>query len=669
MFKLTSKLALSNLKQNRKLYYPFALAVILTTMILYSFIALASTPHLEDSYGGGAARTVLGFGSFVVQLVVIILVAYANGYVMKNRSKELGLYSVLGMEKKHLLIMTLWELLFFYVLTVGVGLGLGLLFDRLIFALLLKCMGLPVVIQSTFQLGAVIDTLLGLALAFGLILLLNSFRLLRYSSLHLMQQKKAGEKKGRFLLVQTLLGLGLLGIAFYIALTVERPVAAVQGFFIAVILVILATYLLFNAGSITFLRFLKGRKSYYYKPENFISVSNLIARMRKNAAGLATISILSTMVLVTLTGSLNIFIGGQNYLDTVYPSDYMISVGHMPSDAETEPVIKDVQAQIKKTADATNLSDYQVAQTTYWSAEIRKIDGRSLEVYEQSYQEAGQEMEMKTEGTVYFFDQATYEQLTGQKVELGENEILAYGYQYPGRLDSQLEINGKSFAIKQKLDSNFIQGKLPQADLFQHKMGLYLVLPDLNQLGLKIDKNLEFSISAKNKENQDFIAGMAKELNSTDKMSQYGATLFGGVDRYSMEKEWRESAGTILFIGIFLSVIFLLSTVLVIYYKQISEGYEDRDNFVILQQVGLDQKQTATTIRKQILTVFFLPLFFSFLYLGVAYKMIAKIVALLGATNAGLVLQTTLSICAVFFISYILVFLLTSRSYRKIVVR
>ena len=669
MFKLTSKLALSNLKQNRKLYYPFALAVILTTMILYSFIALSSTPHLEDSYGGGAARTVLGFGCFIVQLVVIILVAYANGYVMKNRSKELGLYSVLGMEKKHLLVMTLWELLIFYVLTVGAGLGLGLLFDRLIFALLLKCMGLPVVIQSTFQIGAVLNTLLGLALAFGLILLLNSFRLLRYSSLHLMQQKKAGEKKGRFLLVQTLLGLGLLGIAFYMALTVERPVAAVQGFFIAVILVILATYLLFNAGSITFLRFLKGRKFYYYKPENFISVSNLIARMRKNAAGLATISILSTMVLVTLTGSLNIFIGGQNYLDTVYPSDYMISVGHMPSDAETEPVIKDVQAQIKKTADATNLSDYQVAQTTYWSAEIRKIDGRSLEVYEQSYQEAGQEMEMKTEGTVYFFDQATYEQLTGQKVELGENEILAYGYQYPGRLDAQLEINGKTFTIKQKLDSNFIQGKIPQNALFQHQMGLYLVLPDLNQLGLKVDKNLEFSINAKNKDNKDFTGGVTKELYSTDKMSQYGATYFGGYERYSIEKEWRETAGTLLFIGIFLSVIFLLATVLVIYYKQISEGHEDRDNFVILQQVGLDQKQTSTTIRKQILTVFFLPLFFSFLYLGVAYKMIAKIVALLGATNAGLVLQTTLSICAVFFISYVLVFLLTSRSYRKIVVR
>lgn len=667
MFKLTSKLALSNLKQNRKLYYPFALAVILTTMILYSFIALASTPHLEVSYGGRTARAVLGFGSFVVQLVVVILVAYANGYVMKNRSKELGLYSVLGMEKKHLLLMTLWELLIFYILTVGVGLGLGLLFDPLIFDLLLKCMGLPVVIQSTFQIGAVLNTLFGLALAFALILLLNSFRLLRYSSLHLMQQKKAGEKKGRFLLVQTLLGLGLLGIAFYLALTAERPVAAVQRFFIAVILVILATYLLFNAGTITFLRFLKGRKSYYYKPENFISVSNLIARMRKNAAGLATISILSTMVLVTLTGSLNLFIGGQNYLDTMYPSDYNISVGHMTSEAETEPVVEDVQAIIQKTADATNLSDYQVAQTTYWSAEIRKIDGKVLEVNDQFTPSTDQEL--KTEGVVNFFDQATYEQLTGQKVELGENEILAYGYHYPGKLDSQLKINGKSFTIKEKLNSNFIQGKLPQDSLFQDQMGLYLVLPDLSQLGLKMDKNLEFSITAKDKENSAFLAGVIKELHSTDKMSQYGATYFSGYDRYSIEKDWRESAGTILFIGVFLSVIFLLATVLVIYYKQISEGYEDRENFVIMQQVGLDQKQTATTIRKQILTVFFLPLFFSFLYLGVAYKMIAKIVALLGANNAGLVLQTTLAICAVFFISYVLVFLLTSRSYRKIVVR
>lgn len=667
MFKLSSKLAFSNLKQNRKLYYPFALAVILTTMILYSFIALASTPHLEVSYGGRTARAVLGFGSFVVQLVVVILVAYANGYVMKNRSKELGLYSVLGMEKKHLLVMTLWELLIFYILTVGVGLGLGLLFDPLIFALLLKCMGLPVVIQSTFQIGAVLNTLFGLALAFALILLLNSFRLLRYSSLHLMQQKKAGEKKGRFLLVQTLLGLGLLGIAFYLALTAERPVAAVQGFFIAVILVILATYLLFNAGSITFLRMLKGRKSYYYKPENFISVSNLIARMRKNAAGLATISILSTMVLVTLTGSLNLFIGGQNYLDTMYPSDYNISVGHMTSEAETEPVVEDVQAIIQKTADATNLSDYQVAQTTYWSAEIRKIDGKVLEVNDQFNPATDQEL--KTEGTVYFFDQATYEQLTGQKVELGENEILAYGYHYPGRLDAQLKINGKTFTVKEKLNSNFIQGKLPQNSLFRDQMGLYLVLPDLSQLGLKMDKNLEFSITAKDKENSAFLDGVIKELHSTDKMSQYGATYFSGYDRYSIEKDWRESAGTILFIGVFLSVIFLLATVLVIYYKQISEGYEDRENFVILQQVGLDQKQTATTIRKQILTVFFLPLFFSFLYLGVAYKMIAKIVAILGANNAGLVLQTTLSICAVFFISYVLVFLLTSRSYRKIVVR
>ena len=200
-------------------------------------------------------------------------------------------------------------------------------------------------------------------------------------------------------------------------------------------------------------------------------------------------------------------------------------------------------------------------------------------------------------------------------------------------------------------------------------MGLYLVLPDLNQLGLKVDKNLEFSITAKNKDNQDFISGLIKELYSTDKISQYDATYFGGFDRYSIEKDWRETAGTLLFIGIFLSVIFLLATVLVIYYKQISEGYEDRENFVILQQVGLDQKQTATTIRKQNSHRLFPPIILLLLVPRSSLQDDRKIVAILGATNTGLVLQTTLSICAVFFISYVLVFLLTSRSYRKIVVR
>ena len=312
MFKLTNKLALSNLVKNRSLYYPFALATIVATAILYSFVSLAYSPNLESTYGGSAARTTLQFGIWVIQIAVLILVTYANSFVMKNRSKELGVYSILGMEKHQLLLMTFFELFYFALVTVGLGLGLGLVLDKLLFAVLLKFMGLKVVIASTFQWLNVFTVLVSLSVAFAIILLLNSIRLLRYSSLHLMREKKAGEKKGRFLGLQTFLGLGLLAMAYYIALTVEKPVAAILNFFIAVLMVVLATYLLFNAGTITLLQFLKKRKRYYYKTQNFISVSNLISRMRKNAAGLATISILSTMLLVTLVGSLNIYVGGKD---------------------------------------------------------------------------------------------------------------------------------------------------------------------------------------------------------------------------------------------------------------------------------------------------------------------------------------------------------------------
>ena len=251
MFKLTNKLAVSNLIKNRSLYYPFALATIVATAILYSFVSLAYSPNLEASYGGSAARMTLQFGIWVVQIAVLILITYANSFVMKNRSRELGLYSILGMEKRHMLLMTFFEMLYFFLVTVGLGIGLGLLLDKLLFAVLLKFMGMKVVIASTFQWLNVLTVLASLGVAFVLILFLNSTRLLRYSSLHLMREKKAGEKKGRFLGLQTLVGLGLLAAAYYIALTVDKPVSAIATFFIAVLMVIFATYLLFNAGTIT----------------------------------------------------------------------------------------------------------------------------------------------------------------------------------------------------------------------------------------------------------------------------------------------------------------------------------------------------------------------------------------------------------------------------------
>ncbi|EKU17814.1 ftsX-like permease family protein [Streptococcus intermedius BA1] len=659
MFKLTNRLAISNLVKNRSLYYPFALATIVATAILYSFVSLAHSPNLEATYGGTAARMTLQFGISVIQIAVLILITYANSFVMKNRSKELGLYSILGMEKRHLLLMTFFEMFYFSLVTIGLGLALGLLLDKILFAVLLKFMGMKVVIASTFQWLNVFIVLASLGLAFVLILFLNSTRLLRYSSLHLMKEKKAGEKKGRFLGLQTLLGLGLLAVAYYIALTVEKPVAAIFNFFIAVLMVVLATYLLFNAGTITLLQFLKKRKRYYYKIQNFISVSNLISRMRKNAAGLATISILSTMLLVTLVGSINIYVGGKDYMTSLHPKDYNISITSrtMAKNAAILQAVKDVVH--KKGIRDAKYEDY-----SYQISSISKINGNQLTIPENTARLNVEEAQ-KSMATFLVISSQEYEKMTGRKVKLTDNETLLYTKNLQINQKQDLTINGKSWKIKERLTTDFAHGKIANASSMVSQKMMYLVVNQPSQVGLKDGYTYFIGIQSANKK----VNLQESIFNALHNQQGKESKIISVSERYHIEKEYQGVIGTLLFIGIFLSTIFLLGTVLVIYYKQISEGYEDREGFITLQKVGLDEKQTKATIRKQIITVFFLPLIFAFLHIAVAFHMLQLIVALLGATNVALLIRTTIITCSIFLLVYILVFTLTSRSYRKIIAR
>lgn len=659
MFKLTNRLAISNLVKNRSLYYPFALATIVATAILYSFVSLAHSPNLEATYGGTAARMTLQFGISVIQIAVLILITYANSFVMKNRSKELGLYSILGMEKRHLLLMTFFEMFYFSLVTIGLGLALGLLLDKILFAVLLKFMGMKVVIASTFQWLNVFIVLASLGLAFVLILFLNSTRLLRYSSLHLMKEKKAGEKKGRFLGLQTLLGLGLLAVAYYIALTVEKPVAAIFNFFIAVLMVVLATYLLFNAGTITLLQFLKKRKIYYYKIQNFISVSNLISRMRKNAAGLATISILSTMLLVTLVGSINIYVGGKDYMTSLHPKDYNISITSrtMAKNAAILQAVKDVVH--KKGIRDAKYEDY-----SYQISSISKINGNQLTIPENTARLNVEEAQ-KSMATFLVISSQEYEKMTGRKVNLTDNETLLYTKNLQINQKQDLTINGKSWKIKERLTTDFAHGKIANASSMVSQKMMYLVVNQPSQVGLKDGYTYFIGIQSANKK----VNLQESIFNALHNQQGKESKIISVSERYHIEKEYQGVIGTLLFIGIFLSTIFLLGTVLVIYYKQISEGYEDREGFIVLQKVGLDEKQTKATIRKQIVTVFFLPLIFAFLHIAVAFHMLQLIVALLGATNVALLIRTTIITCGIFLLVYILVFTLTSRSYRKIIAR
>ena len=664
MFLLTNRLALSNLIKNRKLYYPYALATILAIAITYIFTSLTLNPHLDDLTGSDPIKMVLGMGLVIVALSSGIIVLYANSFVMKNRSKELGLYSMLGLEKRHLFSMILKETVIMSFVTLLLGIGVGALFDKLIYAFLQRLIGESTGLVSTFQVMTIPIVLVIFACIFSLLVLVNGFRLLRLNPLQLTKDGLKGEKKGRFLVIQTFLGLGSMGYGYYLALSVQNPVIAIMSFFLAVLLVILGTYLLFNAGTTVVLQLLKKKKSYYYKPNNMISISNLVFRMKKNAVGLATIAILSSMVLVTLVGAASIYAGKKDYLASATPHDYSVS-GNKVDLTSTKKLMDDF---LIKTGEQAN----EEVAVSYLLFGIKNQETNKLTVFTKN------ERKVVPKSIVLVFSQETFKQLTGKELNLSSNQIALYTKNKTLKTQKSLSIDGKNYQIHRQL-GDFINKKIPNIYKIIVSDYSYLVVPDIkifesSMKGTSITQATYVGVNVKDpthdaKKNSDLLDQM------TDKETQQLAGQTTGVSqsyltansRYDAEGMVNGFVGGTFFIGIFLSIIFMLGTVLVIYYKQISEGYEDRERFVILQKIGLDDLQVKQTIRKQVLTVFFLPLIFAFIHLAFAYHMISLIVRIIGVLNPSLMLVVTIIVCGVFFLAYILVFVLTSRSYRRIV--
>ncbi len=664
MFLLTNRLALSNLIKNRKLYYPYALATILAIAITYIFTSLTLNPHLDDLTGADSIKMVLGMGLVIVTLSSGIIVLYANSFVMKNRSKELGLYSMLGLEKRHLFSMILKETVIMGFVTLLLGIGVGVLFDKLIYAFLQRLIGESTGLVSTFQVMTIPIVLVIFACIFSLLVLINGFRLLRLNPLQLTKDGLKGEKKGRFLVIQTFLGLGSMGYGYYLALSVQNPVIAIMSFFLAVLLVILGTYLLFNAGTTVVLQLLKKKKNYYYKPNNMISISNLVFRMKKNAVGLATIAILSSMVLVTLVGAASIYAGKKDYLASATPHDYSVA-GNKVDLTSTKKLMDDF---LIKTGEQAN----EEVAVSYLFFGIKNQETNKLTVFTKN------ERKVVPKSIVLVFSQETFKQLTGKELNLSSNQIALYTKNKTLKTQKSLSIDGKNYQIHRQL-CDFINKKIPNIYKIIVSDYSYLVVPDIkifesSMKGTSIAQATYVGVNVKDpthdaKKNSDLLDQM------TDKETQQLARQTTGVSQsyltansqYDTEGMLNGFVGGTLFIGIFLSIIFMLGTVLVIYYKQISEGYEDRERFVILQKIGLDDLQVKQTIRKQVLTVFFLPLIFAFIHLAFAYHMISLIVRIIGVLNPDLMLVVTIIVCGVFFLAYVLVFALTSRSYRRIV--
>jgi len=659
MFRLTTKLACSNLIKNRKLYYPFAIAVILAVTIAYLFDSLTFNPHIHELRGGDPMIFTLVLGLFVVNAAGAIIVLYANSFVMKNRSKELGIYSMLGLEKRHLISMIFKELLMFGFVTISAGVLIGALFDKLIFAFLLKLMKMKVQLVSTFQPGIVILVFVTFGLIFGLLVFLNAWRILRLNALQLTREKASGEKKARFLWPQTILGIASLGFGYYLALAVEDPMSAILIFFLAVVLVMIGTYLLFNAGITVFLHLLKKKKNYYYQPNNMISVSNLIYRMKKNAVGLATIAILSTMVLVTISAATNIYVGGEMIKKIMNPHDF--SIQGKGVDLEL------INQKFDEFASEHQLEIKNRDLMTYATFGVESQKGTDFTVYPDD------EHDVRPRTVFLVFDAASYEQMTGEHVDLTGNQVILFAHNQALKGQKQFTINGKDFQVKEEVTKDFITDHVPNIFNMLTEDFNYLIVPDLSAFVAKFP-NLAvvtqiyggFNVNIDEEHQLKLADSYDKLIDDFSSQLTDMQFVYGGNRAYNV-REMNSLFGGIFFIGIFLSLIFMIGTVIVIYYKQISEGYEDRDRFVILQQVGLDEDEVKRTINRQVRTVFFLPLIFAFIHLAFAYHMIRLILKVLGVINSSQVLIVTLSVCAVFLVTYLIVFWITSRSYRKIV--
>ena len=653
MFKLIFSMATSNLKKNHSLYLPYALTTIMVTMILYITHALSAMPELSTLRGGGAIAQTLGFGVIVVQLVALLTILYANAFVTKNRLKEYGLYSILGLDRKNIQLLSFIELLLFSVVSVGLGIVLGIVFHRFSFAVLLKLIRIPIGIEYSMQLGSVGFVLISMAFIFGVVFFLNATKMYMSRPLEMLSEKKKGETKGRFILLRALIGAGLLGGAYYMSQTIEAPVAALYSFFVAVLLVVLATYILFDAGSIALLSLLQKNKRLFYQPTNFISISNLKFRMRKNAAGLASICILSTMVLVTLATTVALQTGTADLLKKSYPTDY--SATAFVEDTSTIPQLSEQISKIKAQSKGTvtnemnYLSVLRAAKSMEGGVDIEGVyPGDSPAAF------------------ITFLSADDYNRIFGTNFHPNDNEAVLGLVKGDDKNVSAIRVNGQlTLQVKEMMSTSDFKEKLPQLPYVADNVYVAVVKDPTKMIDGKLGRGFYYALwntstdtSAKTEEFEAYANVI--EASNDDSIT-VGSREDAAKDIYGF-------MGSLLFVGALLSVAFFIGAVLVIYYKQISEGYEDRDRFVILQKLGIDQKTIKKSINRQVLIVFFLPLVTAFIHTAFAFKMYRKIIQLFGV-DGNVTLNATIVIGAIFVVVYLIVYQITSRSYYKIIKR
>ena len=679
------KMAWGNIRKNRNIYLPYLLAASVMTALFYIQGSLCDMVDISGMKGKRMMSSLLGISTPITGIFSLVILFYVNSFVMKQRKKEFGLYNVLGMEKRHLVRLMSVEILLVAVFSLVFGISGGALFSQLFFLIFYKMIRMEADLTMVIPRGAVIETLTLFGILFCLVLLYDIVAVIRTRPVELLKSESQGEREPKVHGLAALIGVAALTGGYVIAQKVESPMEAMLWFFAAALLVIIGTYGLFMAGSIALLKWMKKRECFYYRPSSFISVSGMLYRMKQNAAGLAGICILSTMVMVTIGASLCIFSGVSEGVREEYPREYFLQM-HYSEDLKPE-TYQDTTSDVKKLVEAQMEENGSRVENMLSYTRCNMVYRKGKDGYEAEMGDLADTNDYENLVYVQYLLREDYEANTGKKTEIPD-DVAAFYESEEGLIPGETLLFG-DYSIKGKRLEEPVETAV--ASWYSGiKKRVQVLLPgieEMEKLTESLGKNFEtyygleegegpsatyflgwnyyFDISGKQEPAEEFLEKLRSSWE-TEKASEW-AYISTFQNRTEEEEYLFQEYGTILFIGFFLGMIFLLATVLIIYYKQVTEGYDDRKRFVIMQDIGLSQAEVKKTIRTQVLLVFFLPLGAAGLHMAMAFKVLVKMMALFSAYNIKLFSLCIGLTVAVFALVYFLVYTVTARIYYKIV--
>lgn len=676
---LYPKLAWDGIRKNKRFYLTYILTCIGMVMMFYIIHYLAAMPTLKEMPGGDSMTMVLGFGFWVIALFAVIFLFYTNSFLMRRRQKEFGLYNMLGMGKNHLSILLLWENGILFSISMVGGLLSGILLSKLAELFMIMLMGGEATYTLRIDPEAFRDTWTIFIPVFALIFVKGLIQIRRSSAVNLVKSDTVGEKPPRANYVLGIAGILILAGAYYIALSIKSPLIAMAWFFLAVCMVIVATYLLFISGSVMLCRLLQKNKRYYYKPNHFVSVSSMVYRMKRNGAGLASICILCTMVLVIMMGAGSLYVGQEESLNTRYPHEFAASVDFL-TEGETKRYSEEkadyFYAQVDEVLNSYDVTPENAEQVLSTTATGMLKDGALI--LDPSTVDAANTETMEYVTQIYLIPLSAYNQCMGTDKTLNSGEVFLHCVRRTYDAPVITLSDGTVLTVKEHLTDMMGSGEAAM----QIIPSMFIVTDDIEAVMESFNKELgsmsgeykcrlevSYSFDADLSEEQQMELGEAIR----ERVRELDYTGDGGFYSYNVECKAEERAdfyglfGGIFFLGIFLSILFLAATVLIIYYKQVTEGYEDEARFEIMRKVGMTAKDIRKSINSQMLTVFFLPLVTAAVHTAFAFPIVQKLLAIFNLRNTALSLMVTGVAIVIFGIFYGVIYKITSNAYYSIV--